>query len=191
MSSLLGHALIGSALFARKHKIDTARALVNCCLVIGLAASPDIDYLINWLFAYAINPRYTHSLLYCLTISLIAWCFVRLLKINIAKSVLFFAPLSHLVLDLLVGVYPMPLFWPLNSELITLPFGILPSAGRLQWDNYYLWRNLFIEIGILLPIVIIIVPSLNKAILKNSSYRRWGVFCVFLSFVLISINLNR
>lgn len=62
------------------------------------------------------------------------------------------AGLSHLLLDLLVGVTPLPLFWPLSNLTMRLPFGLLPSAGRIQLTNPYFYRNLLIELGILLPL---------------------------------------
>lgn len=46
----------------------------------------------------------------------------------------------------------MPLFWPLHLPEISSPLALLPSAGRLRLDNFYLWRNLLIEMGVLLPI---------------------------------------
>jgi hypothetical protein len=163
--------------------------------VAGLALSPDIDYIIRWLFYYRIEPRYTHSLGYCFSIGLVAWLFKRTFAQHfldiVATPVLFLAPLSHLGLDLLVGVYPMPLFWPLTTKLVVLPFGILPSAGKLQWHNYYLWRNLGIELGILVPIIIVIIPRLKDKFLSDSLLRQLIIVCVFLSFVAIGIHLNR
>ncbi|MEM9567034.1 MAG: hypothetical protein AAF974_01910 [Cyanobacteria bacterium P01_E01_bin.34] len=60
------------------------------------------------------------------------------------------AGISHLVLDLLVGVSPVLALWPLSQSPWVLPFGVLPNAGRLQWGNYYLYRDLMIEMGLLL-----------------------------------------
>ncbi|MGF1522629.1 MAG: hypothetical protein ACFBSF_09970 [Leptolyngbyaceae cyanobacterium] len=48
----------------------------------------------------------------------------------------------------------MPLLFPVNHTLFKLPLGLLPSAGRIQLDNYFLYRNLLIELGVLLPILI-------------------------------------
>ncbi len=195
MSSFIGHALIGSALFAREHKIDSPRALLLCFFIAGLAVSPDVDYIIRWIFHYRIQPRYTHSIGYCLAMALIAWAMkasvCRNLLAIIPTALLFLAPFSHLLLDLMVGVYPMPLFYPLTAKVIVMPFGVLPSAGKLQLTNYYLWRNLFIELGILMPIAVVIVPRWRNAILQNSLPRQLIVFTLFLCFVLLGASLSR
>ncbi|MGB3755930.1 MAG: hypothetical protein WBA07_06095, partial [Rivularia sp. (in: cyanobacteria)] len=35
-----------------------------------------------------------------------------------------------------------------------LPFGLLPSAGRIRLTNYFMYRNIFIELGVLIPLSI-------------------------------------
>lgn len=195
MSSFLGHALIGTALFARNHKLDTSRDVLSCLFVAGLAMSPDVDYLFRWFFNARPPLRYTHSLCFCLCVGLMAWgwtaVFCRQNFSPIPTRLLFFAPLSHLLLDFLVGVYPLPLGWPFYAKPFVLSFGVLPSAGKLSLTNYYLWRNLLIEMGILLPIVIAMIPRLRKWVFNNSVYRQGLVFTVFLYFLLTSVQLNR
>ena len=195
MSSLFAHTLIGAALFTRTSKVNSWRRIVNCSLVMFLAITPDIDYVIYWLFDYRLNPRYTHSIFYCLLISAI----FSVIKLAIPKNgmaylpywLLWVAPLTHLAMDLLVGVYPMPLYWPLNSDLVVLPFGILPSAGRLDILNYYFWRNLFIESGIILPVVIFFIPFLNRRIIKNTFYRKALLLLVLCTFCFWGASLSR
>lgn len=195
MSTLVGHTLIGAAAYARGHNVDSSRSLLFCFIAAGLAITPDVDYIVLWLSGYDIEPRYTHSIAYCLGIGLVAWSskatVFRKLTDGLSISVVFSAPLSHLALDLLVGVHPIPLFWPLREELVVLPFGVLPSAGRLQLTNFYLWRNLVIEMGILVPIVVVVVPRLRHTVLKNSRCRL--LFCLgfFLCFVLLGASLHR
>ena len=195
MSSFIGHSLIGATLFARQHKIDSARAKFCCFLMVGLAVSPDMDYLLRWFFHIHLKPRYTHSLSYCLVVSSFAWglnaIVFRQLKSPLTTTLLFLAPLSHLVLDLMVGVYPMPLFWAFSSQLIVLPFGILPSAGKLSLTNYYFWRNLGIEMGILIPFVIFIIPRARETLLGNSRSRQIILLALFIGFVSIGLQLNR
>lgn len=65
------------------------------------------------------------------------------------------AGLSHLILDLSVGVTPLPLLLPLVKISFKLPFGILPSAGRVDLQNYYFYRNLWLEMGVLLPVFVV------------------------------------
>ena len=48
----------------------------------------------------------------------------------------------------------MKTLYPFSVEAFRLPFGILPSAGKIDVKNYYFWRNLFLELGVLLPLLI-------------------------------------
>ena len=47
----------------------------------------------------------------------------------------------------------MPLFWPLADAAFRCLVGLLPSAGALKLTNFYLYRNLALELGIFLPIL--------------------------------------
>lgn len=76
------------------------------------------------------------------------------------------AAASHGILDLLVGAHAVPLLWPLPAET-QMPVGILPSAGALKIGNYYLWRNLVIELGLMLPVYTAMV------LLCRGAVRRW------------------
>ena len=62
--------------------------------------------------------------------------------------------ISHPLLDILVGVTPLPLLYPFSLETFRLPFGILPSAGKIDVMNYYFWQNLYLELGVLLPLLL-------------------------------------
>jgi hypothetical protein len=75
---------------------------------------------------------------------------------------LILAGLSHLVLDLAVGVTALPLLYPFSHETFKLPFGILPSAGKIQINNYLAYRNLFIEIGVIIPIFLIFYLAIAR-----------------------------
>ena len=44
-----------------------------------------------------------------------------------------------------------PLLWPLGGAVFASPAGILPSAGGVRLSNYYFYRNLVIEMGVLAP----------------------------------------
>jgi inner membrane protein len=63
------------------------------------------------------------------------------------------AGLSHLLLDLLTGVLPLALLYP-YLKVFRLPFGLLPSAGKIQLTNYLFYRNILIELGIFVPLLI-------------------------------------
>jgi membrane-bound metal-dependent hydrolase YbcI (DUF457 family) len=123
-----------------------------------LASAPDIDYLVPSLRSPAHQgSRITHSIAFSMILPLISACvlyFVKSLKSErrLLSICAVLAGLSHLVLDFLVGVTPLPLLWPLGSTAFISPVGILPSAGRIQLSNYYLYRNVLIEVGVLAPI---------------------------------------
>jgi inner membrane protein len=161
MSSFLGHSLVAYSLFSldrRKWPFTRRRAMWLGWLVV-LASAPDIDYLVAALGSPAHQgSRITHSIAFSLILPLLSvgvLYFVKSLKSRqrrLLSICAVLAGLSHLVLDFLVGVTPLPLFWPLGSTAFVSPVGILPSAGRIQLTNYYLYRNVLIEVGVLAPI---------------------------------------
>lgn len=155
MSSFVSHSITGAAIAFHDRQPFTRPLLWSCWLIV-LACFPDSEYGVLWLFGINFFIRFTHSVVFC---SLLPACTLfYLLRYTPRQGrteriiQVFGAAYSHLVLDLLVGVYPLPLLWPFTNAGMTLPFGVLPSAGRLVLTNYYLYRNLFIELGILLPL---------------------------------------
>jgi len=128
--------------------------------LIVLALAPDVDYLISVLRINSPEPiRVTHSLLGCLALPLLTILFFifwgyrsnRLRSVSIQAVG---AGISHLILDLLVGVTPLALSWPLSLATTRLPFGILPNAGRIDLHNPLLYYNTLIEIGVIAPLVV-------------------------------------
>ncbi len=171
MSSFIGHALIGVAMGTAARHSDSRLNIFVILFFITLSISPDFDYVAEWLFNIKNTPRYTHSIGYCLVVSLFAlavkrWLFIKTLK-NASLALLLLTPLSHLVLDFFVGVYKNPILWPLDNSLMTFKYGLLPSAGKISFSNYYFWRNLVIEVSILIPIVLLVVSSTRTAILSS------------------------
>jgi membrane-bound metal-dependent hydrolase YbcI (DUF457 family) len=161
MSFFVGHSLSAIAIYFSQQRDRRSRyRLFWLIWLIIIASSPDIDYFIPAFYSSANQGlRITHSLLF---ITILPGCIIFSLKFlqfkqyNLKKLFIssFLAGLSHLILDLLVGVTSLPLLWPFNSHKFLLPFGILPSAGKLTLSNYYLYRNLSIELGVILPLVI-------------------------------------
>ena len=180
MSSFISHSLAAMGVYSfarpRQRSLCPAQSIGQKLWLgwlVAIASLPDIDYLIPALQSSAHQgARITHSigvslLLPVLTIVVLrVWGTRRqgrnapMVQIPIAQIPmdriamvqLVGAGLSHLVLDLLVGVKPLPLLWPLSTHPFRLSFGILPSAGRLVLSNYYFYRNLVIEMGVLLPL---------------------------------------
>ena len=162
MSSFLGHSLVASSIYWSAHlsqRNSSRKRFLWFLWLIVVASAPDIDYLVAaWNSAANQGLRITHSILFSLilpscTIVLLGFSGVRGRQLRSQSIQVIFAGLSHLVLDMLVGVTPLPLLWPIALQRFKLPFGILPSAGRLQLSNYYLYRNLWIEIGVLVPLL--------------------------------------
>ncbi|NEQ54610.1 MAG: metal-dependent hydrolase [Leptolyngbya sp. SIO3F4] len=131
-----------------------------------VACLPDIDYLFEFLRLQIDGKtvRITHSFIGALLLPVMTgitlWLINRftdkLAVCSLTRMItqLILAGLSHLCLDLFTGVSSLPLLYPFSTRLVRLPFGLLPSAGRLQLDNYFLYRNLFIELGVLVPLTV-------------------------------------
>ncbi|HEX8698198.1 MAG TPA: metal-dependent hydrolase [Myxococcaceae bacterium] len=157
MSSFIGHGLAALMLSALGPSTGPRRWGWMAWLVV-LALAPDIDYVAAPLRLSGTPViRVTHSLVGCLTLPLatIALLYVRGERgaewrwhgLQAAG-----AGLSHVLLDLLVGVTPAALLWPLSRETFRLPFGVLPSAGWPKLTNPLFYRNLLIELGVLVPL---------------------------------------
>jgi membrane-bound metal-dependent hydrolase YbcI (DUF457 family) len=161
MSSFLGHSFAAYTI-ASAARQDSASLLLRsgwAGWLIALASAPDLDYLIPALNSSAHHgTRITHSIAFSLVLPLFTCAALYLAmgpesqrgSLSICAAL---AGSSHLALDFLVGVTPLPLLWPLSAAAFVSPVGVLPSAGRIQIFNYYLYRNLLIEAGILTPIL--------------------------------------
>ena len=199
MSSFIGHSLAAYSLFSlNQRKRPSARwsAMWLVWLVV-LASAPDIDYIIPALSSPAHRgSRITHSIAFTLILPLLsvgALYFVKGLKSQrrLLSICAVLAGLSHLVLDFLVGVTPLPLLWPLSSAAYASPVGILPSAGRIQLSNYYLYRNMLIEIGILAPICYVARGLYLGEISTRNRARIIILLLVAGCFVVWSVSLSR
>ena len=188
MSSFLGHIASGAAVYlAQKHRQQKSGWLLP--VLILLAIFPDLDYLAFWFFDINFEPRFSHSLWVCLGISGIAW--LATWRFRIPFTMFALASFSHLLLDFLVGVHPLPLLWPFSHHEIMSPFGLLPSAGRLNLGNYYFWRNLFIESGILLPILNFWVLLSQNGSFRMLPKRAWMLLPITIICLFWSISLPR
>ncbi|MEO6280755.1 metal-dependent hydrolase [Roseateles sp.] len=159
MSSLIAHLAAGVTAYACRSAREPRPfdgGLLAACAV--LAVLPDLDYLLWWTAGIRVEPRLTHSLGFAAASAVLAWLALRLRSPARAYTApgaaalsLLAAALSHELLDFLVGVHASPWLWPFTRETFVSPVGLLPSAGRLDFANVYLWRNLLIEIGVLGP----------------------------------------
>lgn len=166
MSSFVGHTLVGVATcFALKPPSHAAMRWVLPVMVL-LAIVPDFDYGAYWFLHVSAEPRVTHSLIFCSASAALAWGATAGLRRRTWPGLGFWpylvASISHLVLDFWVGAHGLPLFWPLTAAEIAAPIGLLPSAGALTLGNFYLWRNLAIECGVLIPILSALVALCRR-----------------------------
>lgn len=189
MSSLAGHACAGLAAYLCCNGPARPPSRWALAAFVLLAVCPDLDYLGVWLLGYAASPRITHSLLFAVVAALGIQRLARAAGAALPLPWLLVASVSHPLLDLLVGAHPVPLFWPVQAG-VSVP-GLLPSAGALRLGNVYLWRNLLIELGVLLPVYAVLV-----AMLRGTARRRWRTWalCItplWLGVVAWSISLSR
>jgi membrane-bound metal-dependent hydrolase YbcI (DUF457 family) len=161
MSSFLGHSLAAYSLAsaARYHQGFISPRFLWAGWLIALASAPDVDYLIPALNSRAHHGiRITHSVAFSLVLPLGSFAALGLAsrsgrKLKSLSVCAALAGLSHLVFDFLLGVTPLPLLWPFSMATFASTIGILPSAGSVQLSNYYFYRNLVLEMGILPPML--------------------------------------
>mgnify|MGYP001795652642 CR=1 FL=1 len=172
MSSFIGHSLAGLTTYALTQQSQKSSRIYWIWLIwlLVIASIPDIDYLIRTLRIREANQtlRISHSLLGAILMPgctiLGLWLLGKRGKSFKFKSLqVILVGMSHLLLDLLTGVSALPLLYPFSLHSFRLPFGLLPSAGRIQLDNYFFYRNIFIELGILVPLSISLLLSLRDS----------------------------
>jgi hypothetical protein len=158
---------------------------------VALGVGPDLDYFAVWFFDYAAEPRFSHSLLLAAGAALLVKpTLSRFVTANLKLSWLLAAGTSHPLLDLLVGAHPVPLFWPLHGG-VTNPVGVLPSAGSLAFDNFYLWRNLLIEMCVLGPAFALLVAASGRRRFRELAGWTLLVLPAWAAFLTWSIALAR
>ncbi|MDR2208946.1 MAG: metal-dependent hydrolase [Azoarcus sp.] len=194
MSSIIGHAATGAAAYLACNRLENKRSWWLLPPFVFVATCPDFDYFAIWLLGYSANPRISHSILFAAAMALMVWWGTRHFARRTSATAPFVAfllvALSHPLLDLLVGAHPLPLFWPLPNPDVSAP-GILPSAGRLAIDNYYLWRNLLIESVVLLPVLAFLVALARKVPIRIIARRALYVVPIWLIFLAWSLGLRR
>lgn len=163
MSSPVGHALAGLGIYivTQPPQKPAPRDLLWMGWLTLVALAPDLDYILPALYALRASMddglRITHSLVGCLVFPLLTILALSRLNLKLETRRLYgiqvcLAGLSHIVMDLLVGVWPLPLLWPFTTRRFKLSFGILPSAPSFRLNNLYLYRNLLIELGVIIPL---------------------------------------
>lgn len=194
MSSLIGHAVTGAAIALAQKDLSWPPARHHIPLLALLAIAPDFDYLTLWLFGIDSQPRATHSLVFCLGLAAMAWALGRHARPEHRPpgfAVMAVAACSHLLLDLLVGVHPLPIFWPVAPAQIASPIGLLPSAAHISLTNYYLWRNLLVEMGVLVPMLSLVVAVRRNGSPAAALRGHAPLILPWLGFLFWSLKLHR
>ena len=195
MSSIVGHGLAGTAIFLACNRVGGRRALWALPAFVFLAVCPDLDYFAIWWWHVQPALRVTHAPLFAVATSLLMWGLTAPLRsrslANVPFPALLLASVSHPLLDLLVGAHGLPLLWPFADREVALPFGLLPSAGRLALDNYYLWRNLLIELGILIPLFGLLMALARGTPLRVLARNTAFVLPLWLAMLAWSVSLQR
>lgn len=206
MSSFIGHGLAALTTYAatpptkQPFSSRQGRLLWFAWLVI-IAWMPDIDHVVPALtLAQNEGMRITHAFASSLLlpgITLIAlWATgVGSQRLRICFWQVVFVGLSHPLMDWFVGVIALPLFWPFHKAILTAPIGLLPSAGSPHWQNYYFWANLFIELGIIVPLMIVLLGNLpwkkNRLPWRTAVWQTGVLMAITLYFLRWSIGLSR
>ena len=162
--------------------------------IMFVAILPDVNYVALWILGTQTIFAYSHSIGFIMILPTLSVLFLKYRREqDLTKKTLqlLAASFSHLVLDLLVGVLPKAYLWPFYGKKIKLPFGILPSAGKLDWLNYYLYRNLLIELGILLPFIGMIRLFIKRRETEYFLIKQSLLIFIWITFLIWGISLSR
>ena len=161
MSSFLAHAL---SAYAIRTVADGPRRRLNRWAflpILCFAWLPDGDYALRILGFGDPQVRWSHSFAFVVLVwaaFAITARAVPTLRDRFGGKALSLACLaagvSHVVMDWLVGsAWGDPLFWPLFTECLSSPVGILPfGSSDMDPTRLRTWRNLAMEMGVLLPL---------------------------------------
>src|ERR671932_1543876 len=199
MSSFIGHSLAATSTYYVEKQPTSRNTRYWLGWLIIVASAPDVDHIIPALhltYQYQ-DVRISHSIVLSLVLPIGTILLLTLLGCKgrsriIRSQQVILAGLSHLVLDLLTGVNKLPLLWPFSTKNFKLPFGVLPSAGGVNLFNYFLYRNLLIEIGVLAPLVYMaFLISHDKSNTHQQKFLIGGLLLISICFMVGSFSLRR
>lgn len=207
MSSFFGHSIAAIAVYlATEPKMTSQSLSIFTCpnyfqknqkqllwilWLVVIASIPDLDYVVEaWKSSNNQGLRTTHSILFSLivpglTIVVLFLQGVKGKKLLLPSAQVVLSGLSHLILDISVGVTPLPLLFPAINISFKLPFGILPSAGKIDLNNYYFYRNLKLEMGVLLPIFRLVLLWRDRSINSLQGFPTKYLIKIFVSTFLL------
>jgi inner membrane protein len=199
MSSFFGHSLAGVTTYAIGYKLQIDRTSkfdrynwLWLGLLICIALIPDIDYVVPQLILLEGVKiiRITHSFVGVLLFPAIGIFILYVLgdrgeSLKLRSCQLVIAGLSHLLLDTMTGVYPKPWLYPFSLETFKIPFGLLPSAGKIDLTNYLFYRNLFIESGVIIPLSISLWLSVGDSARRGNRQLTIGMGLLISGYFMI------
>ena len=170
MSTFLGHSITGAGVFFSNRKLHKSSLKEVGWLIwlIVVAYAPDLDQYLGFLgrMNHSEGVRVTHSLFSAFVLPVYTVLGLYIMGTDLQRRYVriiqvFWASFSHMILDLLTGAIPLPLFWPFSNFQLLLPFGILPPVIATNFASLEFYRNLLIEAGVLIPILVIIYARFN------------------------------
>lgn len=206
MSSFVGHGLAALTTYAatkptKQPFASRQSSLLWLMWLVVIAWIPDIDHAIPALtLAQNDGMRITHAFASSLLLPAITLVVLRTVGLSTQRFrtccwQVVASGLSHPLMDWFVGVIGLPLLWPFHTAILVAPIGLLPSAGTPHWQNYYFWFNLFIELGIIVPLMLIllrILPWHQKHLSSTATLLQAVILtAISLYFLHWSISLSR
>ncbi|MCB2188898.1 MAG: metal-dependent hydrolase [Deltaproteobacteria bacterium] len=171
MSSLVGHALAGLAVYkALERPAGLPSGWPGGLLALGLAVAPDLDVVAAMLWPHAVTHRGpSHSLVAALLLALVAALpALRQGWPGLARAwpAMFLVAAAHPLLDCLMAGGPgVPFFWPWSHQAWLSPVQLVPTAYYAHspaglWGLLHQTRSLqgmALEIVMFLPLVLVAV----------------------------------
>ena len=178
MSTLVAHVAAGTAIYFSYSRLRSLHTWWALPCFVFLAIMPDFDYFAIWIFGIKQEVRMTHTLVFCLAAGTAAWLLTRhrhkdtIHSRPLCIAGFLLAPVSHLVLDFLVGAHGLPVLWPLQQGDLMSPMGVLPGVIHTRnIANLNMWRNFILESMILLPVLVILVARARTAPFKAIAFK--------------------
>lgn len=198
MSTLVAHVAAGTAIYFSFSRLRSQHTWWALPFFILLAIMPDFDYFAIWIFGIRQEVRITHTLVFCLAVGSTLWFLTRRLHgtanhcrpLQIAGFLL--APVSHLLLDFLVGAHAVPALWPLPQGDVMAPVGILPGVIHTRdIYNTSMWRNFILETLVLIPVLTLLVARARTAPFSRIVRGGWVFLPVWCGALAWSLSLPR
>jgi inner membrane protein len=198
MSTLLAHIAAGTAIYFSYSRLRSLHTWWALPCFVFLAVMPDFDYFAIWIFGIKQDVRITHTLIFCSLAGTALWLLTRnrhkdsIHSRPLCIAGFLLAPMSHLLLDFLVGAHSLPVFWPLPQGEVMAPVGLLPGVIHTRNVlNLTMWRNFILETLVLLPVLVVLVARARTAPFKAIIGKALPVLPLWCGALVWSLSLPR